>query len=141
MISKEKFRRSILDTYNDIHTLHVSCAIIAEDENHVIHDFIANMLKHTDIIKDNDFDFSSKVVINAVVDLILTAYDILMYITNTESEEERCKKIITEDTRNIMNSWKQILTNVDNKLIIKTLIEKMIITGRCSRNMIHMSLE
>lgn len=141
MSSREKFRRSILDTYSDIHTLHVSCAIIAEDENHVIHDFIGNMLKHTDIIKDNDFDFSSKVVINAVVDLILTAYDLLMYIANTESEEERCKEIIIGDTRNIMNSWKQILTNVDNKLIIKTLIEKMIITGRCSRNMIHMSLE
>jgi len=91
--------------------------------------------------KDNDFDPSSKVVIDAVVDLILTPYDILIYIKNTEVEEEHCKEIVTEVMRNIMNSWKQVVTNVDNKLIIKTLIEKMIMKGHCSRSMIHMSIE
>lgn len=141
MSSREKFRKSVLDTYNDIHTLYVSYIIMAEDENHIIHDSIRNMLKYADIIKDNDFDPSSKIVIDAVVDLILTAYDILIYIKNTDVEEEHCKEIVTEVMHNIMNSWKQVVTNVDNKLIIKILIEKMIKKGCCSKNMIHMSLE
>lgn len=139
MSNRQKFKKSISDAYNNIHTLYVSYIMIVDDENYVIYDSVQDMLKYTDIIKDNDFDPNSKIVINAVVDLILATYDILMYIKNTDAEH--CKEILTEVVQEIMNSWKQVVANVDNKLIIKILIEKMIKKGHCSRSMIHMSLE
>lgn len=138
MSSREKVKNLISSIDTDLYRLNEIYIFTIEDKNFIIHSSV-HMLKYTNIIKDNDFDLNSRIVINALVDLILTAYDILMYAK--DMDYETCKEIVIKIINKILDSWRQVVTNVDNKLIIKTLIEKMIMKGRCSKNMIHMSIE
>lgn len=141
MSSKEKFEKLIIYTDMDLHTLYEIYLYNIKDRNFIIYDLIYDISKYTDIIKDNNFDLNSRVVIGATIDLILAAHDILMYIKDASDEEEICKEIVVEIMNKIISSWKQILTSVDNKLLIKILIEKMIKMGYCSKSTIHISLE
>lgn len=141
MSSKEKFEKLIIYTDMDLHTLYEIYLYNIKDRNFIIYDLIYDISKYTDIIKDNNFDLNSRVVIGATIDLILAAHDILMYIKDASDEEEICKEIVVEIMNKIISSWKQILTSVDNKLLIKILIEKMIKMEYCSKSTIHISLE
>ena len=138
MSSREKIKNLISSIDTDLYRLNEIYIFTIEDKNFITYSSV-HMLKYTNIIKDNDFDLNSRIVINALVDLILTTYDILMY--SKDMDYETCKEIVIKIINKILDSWRQVVTNVDNKLIIKTLIEKMIMKGHCSRNMIHMSLE
>lgn len=137
MSSREKIKNLISSIDIDLYRLNEIYIFTIEDKNFITYSSV-HMLKYTNIIKDNDFDLNSRIVINALVDLILTAYDILMYAK--DMDYETCKEILIKNIDKILDSWRQVVTNVDNKLIIKTLIEKMIMKGRCSKNMIHMSI-
>lgn len=137
MSSREKIKNLISSIDTDLYRLNEIYIFTIEDKNFITYSSV-HMLKYTNIIKDNDFDLNSRIVINALVDLILTAYDILMY--TKDMDHETCKEIVIKIINKILDSWRQVVTNVDNKLIIKTLIEKMIMKGRCSKNMIHMSI-
>ena len=138
MSSREKIKNLISSIDTDLYRLNEIYIFTVDDKNFITYGSV-HMLKYTNIIKDNDFDLNSRIVINALVDLILTAYDILMYAKNMD--HETCKEIVIKIINKILDSWKQVVINVDNKLIIKTLIEKMIMKGRCSKNMIHMLIE
>lgn len=130
MSNKEKFKKLILDMGIDLHTVHSSYSTMIKDKNPIIYDLI-NMSKYVNILKDNDFNLNSRVVINAVVDLILVAHDILTYIS--VNEEDTCTDLVIEITHKILTSWKQILETVDNRLIIKMLIEKLAEAKYCHR--------